>query len=55
MTNKRKWKYTLKDIADLTGRSIHTVRDDKRLGVLKPDTLMGVYMYVLRVGMKDLK
>ena len=45
--HKRVWEYRLLDIADVTGRSIHTVRDDRMEGKFDPDSLLSVSQYVM--------
>ena len=47
MSNKRKWEYTLQDIADSSKQSINTVRDHKQQGVLEPDKLTSVARYII--------
>ena len=46
MTEKRKWEYTLEDIAKVAMRSIHSVRDDKQNGVFDPASFRSVCLYV---------
>ena len=48
---KRRWTYTLKDVAMVTGRSIHTVRDDHARGVFDSDDFAGMVQYMLRNGL----
>ena len=52
MSNKRKWEYTLQDIADSSKQSINTVRDHKQQGVLEPENLTSVARYI--VSMRQL-
>lgn len=47
MSDSRKWVYTLQDIADASGVSIHTVRDHKAQGFLDPDNLASVSQYIV--------
>jgi len=46
MADKRKWVYTLQDIADASRRSIHSVRDDRAASVFDPNDLESVAEYV---------
>lgn len=46
-TPRRVYRYSLLDIAKATGKSIHTVRRDKRNGKLKMDDFMEVVKYVV--------
>jgi len=43
---KKSWTYTLERIAELSGNSIHTVRDHKQSGMLNPDDLLSVTDYI---------
>jgi len=45
--NRRKWEYTLEDIAEHSGVSIHTVRDHKAKGFLQPADLSNVARYIV--------
>jgi len=44
---RRKWEYTLEDIAAASRVSINTVRDHKQQRFLKPDNLRSVAEYVV--------
>lgn len=46
ITKQRQWSYTLEDIAQYSGNSIHTVRDHKQLGMLKPWDMLNVVEYI---------
>jgi len=48
---KRRWTYTLRDIAEITGRSIHTVRDDHASGAFDSDVFASAVEYMLRNGL----
>ena len=41
-----RWQYTLADIAEASGVSIHTVRDHKQQDLLHPDSLADVARYI---------
>ena len=47
---KRRWTYTIKDMAKLMNRSIHTVRDDRAAGKFDPGNFAGVVVYMLNKG-----
>jgi hypothetical protein len=47
MPDQRKWGYDLQAIADAAKLSIHTVRDHKEKGQLRPDDLRAVALYVM--------
>jgi len=40
------WSYDLKRVAELSGNSIHTVRDHVVQGLLMPDNLLNVLEYI---------
>jgi hypothetical protein len=44
---RRKWEYTLEDIADAAGLSVHTVRDHKVKGYLIPGNFLNTCRYVV--------
>ena len=44
--SKRVHRYTIESISAATGVSVHTVRQDARKGLLKPDDLAAVSEYV---------
>jgi len=46
MANKRIFKFTLNDIAAETGRSIHTVRNDRNEGRFDPEDIKSFSKYV---------
>ncbi len=50
MTNRRKWQYTMTDIALVMRRSVHTVRDDKVAGKFDPADFCSVVQYILKTG-----
>jgi len=50
--NRRKWEYTLEDIAAAAGVSVHTVRDHKEKKWLDPGDLMQVGRYIVGNRMK---
>ena len=50
--NRRKWQYTLDDIAAAACVSIHTVRDHKAKGWLIPGDLPQVSRYIVGNRMK---
>ena len=50
--NRRKWAYSLHDIADAAGVSIHTVRDHKAKGWLVPADMQNVSRYIVGNRMK---
>ena len=39
-------KFTLEDIADITGRNTGTIRMDIHRGKINPDDLLSVYRYI---------
>lgn len=43
---KRKWSYSLEDIATASGVSIHTVRHHRQDGTLTPESIIDVARYV---------
>ena len=50
MKKKRRWTYELNDIVSITGRSIHTIRDDYAAGRFDSNNFESVILYILRVG-----
>jgi len=52
VTYKCKWEYTLKKIADASGKSINSVRDDKQSGAFDPDNQKSVSLYIASNIMK---
>ena len=51
----RMYPFTMQDIADAVGKSIHTIRQDKRLGKLNPGDLRSLSNYVVFSGTKPIK
>ena len=47
MNSKSIFRYTLADIAMVTGRKIETVRDHKQAGKLDPEDLESVARYIV--------
>ena len=47
MANKRTFKFTLNDVSAVTGRSIHSVRDDRQKGKFDPEDLESLSKYVV--------
>lgn len=52
---KRIFKYTINDIHEVTGRSVHTIRDDKERGNFRPYDFKSTIQYILRVGIKGVE
>jgi len=46
MDNRRKWEYTLAEIAEASGVSVHTVRDHRLQGHFDPGNLESVARYI---------
>jgi len=46
-THRRIWRYTLDDVSNASGRSIHTVRLHKREGRYNPTDLLSVSKYIV--------
>ena len=44
---KKRWAYSLQEIADAAGLSIHTVRYHRRTGLLSPEDFVNVCSYVV--------
>ena len=47
-----KYTYTVKDIAEITGRSLGTIRNDMSAGKINMDDLLNVMQYIVKFNPK---
>ena len=52
---KRKWTYTLSEIANASHTTLRSIREHRRKGVFNPDSIVSVASYIIGRRMNDIR